>query len=175
MPTSPIAQIVPTALRDQLANETTGLNARIAALAEAYGIEPFEIDWTDTSTNFLFGRLDPALLEESSVFTYPFVTIDTARMSDVRRVKFSVFSGPVLGLIEVHHSWQQESVIADFGALVNATADAVMNCLNDQSTQAWPGNLLWNGRAEMLPGPLRMGGQGWLRTTQFICPFDLTV
>jgi len=175
MATSPIARIVPEALRTQLAAETTGFNARIAALAEGYGVEPFEIDWSETSTNFIFGRIDPGLLEESSVFTYPFLTIDIARLADSRRIKYSVFSGGVVGLVEVHHTWANDSIIADFGALVNLTCDAVMNCLNDQDGQVWPGNLLWNGRTEMAPGPLRMGGQGWLKTTQFFCPFDLTV
>jgi len=181
MNTSKISGVVPAALWAQLSNQTSGVNPRLVALADsqAYKFDAFEIDWSDTSTNFIFGRIDPGLLQESSVFTFPMVTIDIGELADrgtdPRRIKTATFSGLVIGLVEVHHTWESEGVLADFGALVNATGDAILNCLNDHEVQQWPGNLLWNGRARMVPGPLKMGGQGWLRTTQFLCPFELAV
>jgi hypothetical protein len=170
-----ISGVVSAALWGQLSNGTAGLNARLIALAASYTFPGFTIDWSPTSVNFLFGTIDPAALEESSTFTYPFLTIDLLGLQDQREIKFATFSGPVIGVVEVHHSWADEAVIADFGALVNATGDAVLTCLNDANYQGWPPQLLWNGRAEMRPGPLRMGGLGWLKTTRFICPFKLSV
>jgi hypothetical protein len=175
MTTPTIAGVVPAALKGQLSADGSGVNERLIVLGASYVFDPFQFDWSDMSVNTMMGSIDPASLEETSVFTYPFLTIDLLALQDAREIKYSTFSGPAVGIVEVHHSWPDESIIADFGALVNATADAVLSCLNDAKYQDWPDNLLWNGRAEMRPGRLKQGGLGWLKTTQFICPFRLTV
>ena len=168
-----ISKYVRDAIKTQLAANTTGFNARLAAISSTYGITAAQIDWTATSTNFIFGRMAPELFEESSVFTYPLLTIDTIRSQDMRRVKFSTFSGSVAAVIDVHHSWPDESVIADFASVVDATEDAVVACLNDKATQVWPGNLLWNGQVQVQRGPIKMGGYGWVLTLSFLCNFEL--
>jgi hypothetical protein len=171
--TPKIVGVVVAALQAQLADVATGINPRLVVLASSYDFPAFEIDFSATSTNFMLGRIDPAALQETSVFTFPFLTLDVIGAQDQRDIKFSIFSGPIMAMVEVHHSWPDEAIIADFSALVNATADAIFDCLND--IQLWPGNLLWNGKAEMRPGPLKEGGLNWLKTTQFICPFRFTV
>ncbi len=170
-----ISKLIRDAIRAQLAADVTGLNDRLAALAELYGVPPYVIDWSDTSTNFIFGRVSPAAFEESSVFTYPLLTIDTVRSQDTRRVKFATFAGPVVATIDVHHSWPDQSVLADFASLVDLTEDGVISCLNDQDSQSWPGNLLWNGQVTLQRGAIAMGGMGWIQSVQFICQFELIV
>lgn len=170
-----ISKLVRDALKGQLSAEETGFNARLAALWRSYGLPPEDlpvIDWTSESANFLFGRVNPAGIERSSVFAYPLVTIDTLRSQNTNRVKFATFAGPVQAVIDVHHSWPDSSVIADFASYVDATEDAIIAALNDQAA-LWPGNLLWNGNVGMQRGAVLMGGYGWLQTASFFCQFDL--
>ena len=137
-----ISKFVRDALKAQLSASTTGFNDRLQNLAGTYGIDPWAVDWSSDSTNFLFGRINPALIEESSVLTYPLVTIDVLRSQNTNRVKFATFAGPVQAVIDIHHSWAEESVLQDFASFVDATEDAMVAALNDQDAQSWPGNLL---------------------------------
>jgi hypothetical protein len=170
-----ISKTVRDALKTQLSASGSGLNDRLAALATTYSQTAYVIDWTATSTNFIFGRVAPEKFEESSVFTYPLLTIDTVRSLSTNRIKYGSFSGQVTAMVEVHHSWAQEAVIADFASLVDMTEDATISCLNDKAHQTWTGNLLWNGAVTLMRGPIAMGGYGWLQSISFTCQFDLTV
>jgi hypothetical protein len=170
-----ISKLIRDAIKTQLSAAGTGLNDRIAALAASYGVAPYAIDWTANSTNFIFGRVSSAAFEESSVFTYPLLTIDTVRTQHTNRVKFATFAGPVIATVDVHHSWADESVLADFASLVDLTEDAVIAALNDMNHQSWPGNLLWNGQVGLQRGGIAMGGYGWIQSAQFILQFELIV
>lgn len=171
-----ISGVVPTALKGQLSDPILGINPRLVILAPLYKIDAPEIDFSDDSSNFLQVRIDPTALGQTGVLQFPFLTIDLLGLQDQREVKYSTFSGPIMGIVEVHHNWPDESAITDFPAEVNAMGDAILSCLNDASFQDWPGNLLWNGRTDMRPGPLKMVDElGWIKTTQFICPFKFTV
>jgi len=170
-----ISKLIRDAVKTQLAASTTGLNDRLAALAASYATDPYVIDWSATSPNFIFGRVNPVAFEESSVFIFPLLTIDTVRTQDTRRIKFATFAGPVVVTIDVHHSWPQESVLGDFASLVDLTEDAVISTLNDQNHQVWPGNVLWNGQITLQRGAIAMGGYGWLQSLQFICNFEVVV
>ena len=59
-----ISKFVRDALKAQLSANSTGFNARLAAIAPTYGVDAAQIDWTDSSTNFIFGRVAPELFEE---------------------------------------------------------------------------------------------------------------
>lgn len=168
-----ISKFVRDALKAQLSAGGTGFNDRLQALAGAYEIEPWTVDWTADSTNFLFGLISPEKIEGSGVLTYPLVTIDTVRSQNTNRVKFATFAGPVTAVIDVHHSWSEESALQDFASFVDATEDAMVAALNDQDAQTWPGNLLWNGQVAAQRGQIVMGGMNWLQSLRFICNFEL--
>lgn len=173
-----ISKYVRDALKNQLSAANTGLNGRLAALWTPYGIaqdDQWSVDWSADSTNFLFGRPTIQAVQQSSVLSFPFVAIDTLRSQHTNRVKFGTFAGPIQAVIDVHHSWGQEAVLQDFASLVDATEDAMVGCLNDQSAQFWPGSLLWNGNVALQRGPLAFGGRNWLQTVSFLCTFELTV
>jgi hypothetical protein len=88
-------------------------------------------------------------------------------------VKFATFAGPVQAAIDVHHSWPQEAVLADFASCVDATEDAMIACLNDQNTQLWPSGVLWNGQVTCVRSPIAMGAANWIQTATFLCQFEL--
>lgn len=169
-----ISKYVRDAVRTQLSVDVTGFNARLALLVASYGIEKWEIDWSPDSVNFLFGRVNPALIEASSVLSYPLTTIDTVRAQHTNRVKFATFSGTIQTLIEVHHSWPQSAVLADFASWLDATEDAMISTVNDQNG-IWPRNLEWNGQVAAQRGPIIQAGYGWLQTLSFFCQFTLSV
>lgn len=168
-----ISKYVRQAIKDKLAAPRTGFNARLSAIADDYGIEPWEVDWSNTSSNFLFGRIAPQPVEESSVLTYPLTTIDVVRAQDTRRVLFATFAGLVTAAIDVHHSWPDQSVIADFASLVDATEDAMISVLNDTEDQTWPDGILWGGKVTVQRNSVIAGGYGWLQTETFLCAFEL--
>lgn len=170
-----ISKTIRDALRAQLSAAGSGLNDRLTALAPAYGVDAYQIGFGAASANFIFGRVSPDKFEESSAFTYPLLTIDTARSQNTNLVKFATFSGPVIATIDVHHSWPDESVLGDFASLVDLTEDAIYSCLNDKNRQSWPGNLLLNGNVSAARGPIVMAGMGWLQSIQFQCQFQLSV
>lgn len=176
-----ISKVVRDAVKTQLSATDSGINDRIAALTAAYTVsfstilDPYTIDWSGEAGNFIFGRIDPQNVEASSVFSYPLLTIDTVRAQNANRIKYATFAGPVVATIDVHHSWPEQSVLADFASQVDLTEEAVIACLNDQNNQLWPGNLLWNGIVSTQRGPIVMGGYGWLQSIQFVCQFELIV
>src|SRR5436309_1302861 len=116
-----ISKLVRDTLKTQLSAGITGFNDRLQGIAGEYGVEPWQVDWSDESTNFLFGRVSIQAVAQSSILTFPLVTIDTVRSANTNRVKFTTFAGPVAVVIDVHHSWPQESVLADFASYVDAT------------------------------------------------------
>lgn len=168
-----ISKYVRDAIKGKLSDPRTGFNPRLAAIAEDYGIEPWAVDWSNTSSNFLFGRIAPQPVEESSVLTYPLTTIDVVRAQDTRRVLFATFAGTVTAVIDVHHSWPDQSVIADFASMVDATEDAMVSVLNNVEDQDWPQGMLWAGKVTVQRNPIIAGGYGWLQTETFICQFEL--
>ncbi len=168
-----ISKYIRDAIKDKLSDGRAGFNPRIQEIAESYGIEPWSIDWSCTSTNFLFGRIAPQAIEESSVLTYPLMTIDVARAQDTRRVLFATFAGVVTAVIDVHHSWPEASVLADFASVVDATEDAMVAVLNSVEDQGWPEGLLWGGKVSVQRNPIIAGGYGWLQTATFLCQFEL--
>ena len=175
---SQISRAVRLAVKTQLQGTTinnNGINDRLVALATAYGITAYAIDWSTTSQNFIFGQIDPVQFEESSPFTYPLLTIDCLRSQNTNRIKLGLghFSGMVTASIDVHHSWYDNAVLADFSSDVDATEDAVISCLNDPTYQTWPGNMLWTGNVALARGPIRMGGYNWLQSIRFTCTFEL--
>jgi hypothetical protein len=169
-----ISQKVRTAIVTQLRSDPVkGFNPRLATVAAGYGTTPWSIDFSDASQNFLFGRVDPVALDKSSSLTYPLVTLDTQRSLQTNLVKFAVFAGPIYAVIDVHHSWDESEAIADFASYVDATEDAMVGTLNDQTYQTWPGNLLWNGKVSTNRGNVTMGGYHWRQTMTFVLEFNL--
>jgi hypothetical protein len=168
-----ISQKVRSAIVAQLSDPAKGFNPRLQVVTASYGVEPWSIDWTSESLNFMFGRVDPVALDKSSSLTYPMVTIDTQRSLHTNLVKFATFAGPIFAVIDVHHSWNESEAIPDFASWVDATEDAMVGALNDKDFQTWPGNVLWIGKVSANRGNVVMGGYHWRQTMTFICEFNL--
>jgi hypothetical protein len=175
-----ISKIIRNALKTQIADAAAGVNARLAALAGSYpDAVPYVIDWSSTSLNFIWGTLDPDKFEETSVFTYPLVTIDTLTAQDQGLIFSATFAGKVVGVIDIHHSWPNESVVADFSDQLDMSEDAFLSCIKDTSRQQWGGGvnnlLLMKSGVNSGRTKVTFGGQNWRQSLRIVCPFELAV
>lgn len=172
-----ISRLIRTALLAQFSAANSGFNDRLMALAPNYpGVEPYQIDWSGTSFNFMFGAVDPDAIEASSTLTFPFLSIDTVNAQDTGTVFASTFSGRVVAVIDVHHSWPNESVLADFSSLVDLTEEAIITCIQDPENQVWNGNLgRVKGGMASSRGRVTFGSENWRQSLRVTVPFNLTV
>lgn len=168
---SSISRAVRDAIKAQLSDAVNGFNVNLAAIASSYGVAAFEVDWSDTSTNFIMGRIDPDMVEETSPFSYPLLTIDTENSTHDNFVKFAEFAGKVTAIIEVTLSWEQGQTIPDFASYADAVEDAMFKSMNNQAFQAWPSGVLYNGITDMSRGRIIEAGENWRQQLPFVAAF----
>jgi hypothetical protein len=157
------------ALQTRLSDPATGFNVNLANVASTYGIAPYVVDWSDTSSNFLIGQVDPNLLEASSTFTYPFTTIDTGAIVDDARVVSAVFAGTIALVIEVHISLDGENFPRLLAPMAQAIEDAMFATVNnlDEIGTYMSALLTYNGRWTLQKSTITFAGNNWRRTLRF--------
>jgi hypothetical protein len=158
-----------------------GFNGAVDEALGNYGLDPSVIFWeginwqTDgTSQNFLFGRVSPDFIEQSSAYRYPMVTIDTVKSVSDPRFKFGTFNGPIFAIVEIHLSWEAAEVIPDFASWGDAFEDAVYTTLNANGAMVAPG-WTYNRNIEVTRSPIMMGGRNWRQTHTCPCRFEAFV
>jgi hypothetical protein len=158
-----------TALQTRLSDPATGFNANLAAIAATYGITPYVVDWSSTSSNFMVGQVDPTLLEASSTFTYPFTTIDTGAVVDDARVVSAVFAGTIALVIDVTISLESEDFPRLLIPLGQAIEDAMFATVNnlDEIGVYMSALLTYNGRWTLQKSSITFAGNNWRRTLRF--------
>lgn len=87
-------------LIDVLADATNGFNAKLAAVAEDYGITPYEIGWRLPSDNCVYGQMDELGARVSQLITFPGAIVYTTSALKENKVKFCQFSGLVVAQID---------------------------------------------------------------------------
>lgn len=157
------------ALLTRLSDPATGFNVNLANVAATYGIQPYTVDWSSTSSNFLIGQVDPNLLEASSTFTYPFTTVDTGAVVDDARVVSAVFAGTIALVIEVHISLESEDFPRLLTPLAQAIEDAMFATVNnlDEIGTYMSALLTYNGRWTLQKSTITFAGNNWRRTLRF--------
>jgi hypothetical protein len=164
-----ISLVALNALQARLSDSVTGFNANLTAVANTYGVDAFTVDWSNTSSNFMIGQIDPNLLEQSSSFTYPFVTIDTATVTDDGRVVSAVFAGTIALIVEVHIAQETEDFPRLLVPLGQAVEDAFFATVNNQSQLGtyMSALLTYNGKWTLQKSSIQMSGNNWRRTLRF--------
>jgi hypothetical protein len=184
-----VCRIARQALFNRISDQTLGFNATYAAVQPGYldffsgdPVDPIVIDFSAGSVNFNFGRVPPDLIEETSAFTYPFLTISAERIQPWgtgNRVHYQQFSGAIQGFVEVHVSWEQEEV-RDFETLPDAVIDAMFQCVQAPSmsqpnvANSW-NTLNFRYDLSAQKTPVLALGQGWRRTILFACSFEAMI
>jgi hypothetical protein len=183
--------LVTTGIYTRMADATIGFNAAYDAIQGTFQdfggdyVDPIVIDWTRNSSNFTLGLVPVDLIEESSPFTYPLVTIsaDVARSygpGNQKRIHYQRFSGMVIGTIQAHLSWRDVAV-RDFETWPNAVVSAMFATMNAPSISAptvpnsWGTGVTYGYDLSAVKGPIVMAGQNWRRTITFSGTFEVTI
>jgi hypothetical protein len=165
-----ISKVAIGALLTRLSDPATGFNRNLELVADSYGIKPWAVDWDpDASVNFMIGQVLPDLIEESSSFTYPYITIDTAGALDDSRVVSAVFAGTIPLIVDVHLSLVGEDFPRALNPLAQAVEDAMfqtLNSLEDIGVYMTAG-LTYNGRWSLQKSSIQFAGQNWRRSLRF--------
>jgi hypothetical protein len=183
--------LVTSGIFTRLSDNAIGFNANYLSAITDYTeqdggpIPNITIDWAAASANFAYGLLPPDLVEESSPFTYPLLTIsaDLAQSypaGNSRRVHYQRFSGMVTGIVQIHLSWM-ESGIRDFETWPNAVIGAMLTTMNAPSISAptvansWGTGVLYGYDLSARKGNILMAGENWRRTITFSGSFEVHI
>ena len=174
-----ISQRVRLAIRNQLASQNAGFNTNFGAALDNYGVDPHAInwhgiEWTGNTTNFLYGRVSAAFIDQlSGKLDYPILTIDTAAGRHTNEVISATFSGSVVAIIELHLGWSSSDVLQDFASYADAADDAMFATINNLEAQNYGAGILYNGRMSFQRGAIEPGGPSWRQTITFTPEFKV--
>ena len=141
-----------------------GFNSNFAALASAYAVTAFTIDFTAGSRNFAQCSVDPDKIEDSQILDFPGVTIYTTEAEDTGEPRGLPFYGGVILAIDFYVRLR-EGAEQNTEDLMDAVEDAVMETLNNPAN-VWPEGVLFGRKSKinrMSIQPLKDGFQQLIR------------
>jgi hypothetical protein len=128
------------AIRAAMAHASTGFNVRLNALATAYGITPFTIDWTSAeSRTFAQSLIDPQNIEICQLLDFPAACLYTEQANDTGFPRGVKFSGSMVASLDFWQRQRDGIESLDTESMSDAIEDAAMSVLNDP-TVPWPIN-----------------------------------
>lgn len=169
-------KLIRDAAVSRLSDATTGFNAAIAALASAYEITAFTINWAAGSGSFVQMFLNPDQLDTSQILEYPALALytSTAREStgDGNRITGAHFSGIIHLHLDFYIKFIDEIEVDDTESIADAIEDAVLSVLHTP-TAAWPANVTYNGDFEAPRESMVQLGDGYEMRVPFILTFEV--
>ncbi|MGE5568543.1 MAG: hypothetical protein ACM3S5_05835 [Rhodospirillales bacterium] len=169
-----ISRRVREAVVRRLADPSTGFNMKLAAVAYAYGIQPFSIDWTANSKNFFRGFVDPNDVDESTPSRYPLVMLYSMTSSNDHDSMPRLFSGKVVLGLDFHITWRAGNALKNFEDLGDAIEDAVYAVFSDGNwPQTWGAANAVQVAIALTKRPVEMGGESWRQSLMFRLTFQV--
>jgi hypothetical protein len=173
-----ISRALRLAVTSQLSDASSGFNPNFTAALSTYSLDASTVNWsgitwTSPSTNFLYGRVSPANIDESSGLEYPILTMDSSRSAHTNEVVSMTFAGPVQLLIDFHLSYVSDELLFDFASYADAAEDAMFATINNLSKQNYGAGILYNGRMACQRTPIVPGGNGWIQSLTFAPEFKV--
>jgi hypothetical protein len=163
----------------RLSDQDSGFNYWLsqACASQTPAPDPFEIDWTDGSTNFWHSFTTPEDLDAtSSPGDGPICLVYGRGLENQNLEKFTVFAGTVEIAVEFDLAWEGNPVPSDTESLADATDDAMFQTFNAQSYYAsFSDGVIWNGQLRCGRGPLRQSGPGWRQRLAYQLTFEVRV
>lgn len=169
MSVTQITKAVRDAIYSRLSNPVNGFNPLISTKCSQYGISPYSIDFSTMSKNFFFGQIDAEALEQSGIFSYPFISVYglEAICQEGDAQKFSKFSGQVRVLMDVWLSWKSMRGLQDYEVHGDAVEEVVIDVMNRENNQNFLKPLVYNGNVAVRRYPLRLAGENWRQRINF--------
>lgn len=108
---------------------------------------------------FLPQQIKPDVVEKSMTVVYPLVLVYCTRAENRQLEKFRSFSGSLSLVVELKSSSPQIAGLSDeLQLLVDSTVSVLQQARGD-----WGDGLLYGGRYEVVFGPIRQGGRGFVQ------------
>ena len=173
-----IARQPRVAIYNRISDATLGYNAQVTAIASNYTNVDTSLlligSWALGGANFLFGRVNPDALDQSSDFTYPVCSIDIGPVEpDQGLVLSAVYSGRIPVVIDLHLSWPEASAIPNFAEFCDCAEAAMFMSINNVSNLNYGSGMAYNGKLALSRSPIALAGSGWRRTLTFVAPFTV--
>jgi hypothetical protein len=178
--------LITQALYTRLSSTTIGFNQAYMAIQPTYvdystslAVPAWTVDWTPTSSNFVYGMVQPDLIEETSPLNYPILTIsaDAAiadRPGTKDRVIYQTFTGKVRGTVQVILSWTEQQT-RDFESWPNAVSAAMYSVINNLSQQSWGAGIVYTADMDAQKNPVILAGTDWRRQILFPMSFRVLI
>jgi hypothetical protein len=148
-----------TAVVERLSDEAIGLNPYLAEAATEYEVDPFEIDFSDTSDNFYKSNINPRQMPDITDFDFPILCVYASKGENTgSRAISAAFDGEVLVCVDVHLSWDGLASLRDFESRLDAVEAALVSSLN---IQLHPEGLAYTSYA-FVRTPLSPAGSRWI-------------
>jgi hypothetical protein len=163
-----VSQQVLTAVYNRLSDPVTGFNPGVVTNAPNYGItNPLQVDWSPSSMNFTFGQIDPSLVDDTGILTYPFVTLYTKESAQDGNQRFTQFSGIIRAIFECNLSFIPIKGQQNFEAYGNMLEDVVIDVINRTANQNWGKPITYNGQIQCKRGPVLYGAENFKQQVGF--------
>ncbi len=157
------------AMVEALASPIDGFNARLAAVAGEYGIQPFDFDFGSDSYNFLQAFYGvPEDVELSAIRQWPAMALYTTNATRNGLQKGVGFSGAVQAHVDIYlrYRLRDESVTdmetRDTESIADAVEDALLSVFQRRGL-AWPTGCTYNGEINCDRDPVVLYGDGYLQ------------
>lgn len=149
----------------QLSDVTRGFNVQLGVTAAAAGVQPFEIDFSDTSRNFFEANINPEDIEGSTPFKYPLASLYIPGEGNTLDQAFITYSGVVRVVFTVYLSFNVSGIPRNVEKTTNAVSAAIVRTFCDSSAAAsanFTGPVTYNRKIQIARSRLIMGAENWL-------------
>lgn len=174
-------QLVRVAVKTALAHATLGFNAKFAALAASYSVDPVAIDFTAGSENFIETYLNPADIDLARFPRNPvglaLYTSLAQQVSGTENAKFRPFDGDAVAHLDFY-------IVRDGGVdlweentenLADAIEDAVLQCIHDPALTYFRGPVYYAGDLQSIRESAIQTEDGYAQRVPFIFQFGVTL
>lgn len=176
IPQVQISDIATAAVLSLLSNEAKGFNPLFVQQAAIYGIpvDWAQLDFSDSTDNFIQGQVDPDQYESSGEISYPFACLYVLESANTNNIKFATFSGFVRVVLDVYLSWGAIRGIPNFEKYSNCLESVVVSVMNSWQNQAFSNrSLTYNGGVQCRRGPITFAGENWRQRLGFSFLFQV--
>lgn len=169
-------KLVRDALRTALQHPTSGLNAKVRAVAEDHGIQPFEISWEEGSRQFLQGHFAPEEVDLSGIFEFPGLILYTSQaQSQPDREKFRKFAGDVTAQLDFYVEFRDGREFDSTEEHGECFEEALVEVMSACRSIFEAAGAYWNGDIDVVPDVVRQLTDGWAQRISATLTFEVTV
>lgn len=149
-------------------------NNALSGMGGIYGITPFELDFSDSSTNFAVSHIDPAKIERCQLTDFPAACLYTSEVQANGDVHAIQFSGKLMAHLDLYVRDREGAEGFNTEDLFDAIEDAAVSVLNNRSNH-WPAGVIYSRMLNMNRETLIPLGDGFATRIPITMAFEVYV